>query len=306
MIESIGVNFEAVKLPWLLQGPHRLISWYEMEQFSARGFFQAGCLMEGIKQECLMASMMLDPEEPVYNLAARLDMGVIERATKYLRQIEKECRGIGLPISADTVKDAVKNLEDGRGLLNYQWLRDKVSDLKKLIVREMSGHGFYYISPERGKYWPMEDSGHAFGKNVGDAFSSSFMDAGQAGVCLAVGLPTASVFHSMRVLEIGLRTFGATFGVSMGRRNWEPVISEIESKIGDMHIDPAWKALPDCKDKQEKYSQAASHFSVMKGAWRNYTMHGRGPHGGDEAELIFLNLRAFMQKLAALGLKEES
>jgi hypothetical protein len=278
-----------------------------MEQFSARGFFLAGCLIEAIKTECLMSSTVVDyAEEPLYNLAAPLSEQVIARAINYLGQIEKECRSIGLPLSADTVKGALRKLESpSKRLLNYQWLRDKVSDLKDLIGREMSGHGFFYISPEKGKYWPIADSGHAFGQNVGDAFSSSFMDAGQAGVCLAVGLPTASVFHSMRVLEIGLRAFGVVFNVSLDHRNWEPVIREIESKIREMHTDPTWKALPDCKTKQENYSQAASHFAVLKDAWRNYTMHTRGKHGDDEAELIFLNVRGFMQRLAALGLKEE-
>ncbi len=33
-------------------------------------------------------------------------------------------------------------------------------------------------------------------------------------------------------------------------------------------------------------------------------MHARGDYGDDEAEVIFLSVKGFMQKLAALGLKE--
>lgn len=109
----------------------------------------------------------------------------------------------------------------------------------------------------------------------------------------------------MRVLEIGLTSFGAVFGVSLAHTNWEPAIREIESNIREMHKDPKWKSLPDCKDKQEKYSQAASHFAVVKDAWRNYTMHARGNYGDNEAEMIFLNVKAFMQKLAKMGLSEK-
>jgi len=276
-----------------------------MEQFSARGFFLVGCLIEGIKTECLMSSMMVDPTEPLYNLAAPLDDRVVQRATDYLKRIERECQSIGLRYSAGTAKEAVRKLDHpSRHLLNYQWLRDKVSDLKDMIGREMGSHGFFYITPERGKYWTKYDERCLFGDAVADAFPSALFDIHGAGVCLAIGLGTPSVFHSMRVLEIGLGAFGMLFGVSLAHTNWEPAIREIESKIREMHRDPVWKALPDCKSKQESYSQAASHFAVLKDAWRNYTMHARGQHGEDQAEMIFLNVKGFMEKLAALGIKE--
>jgi hypothetical protein len=84
----------------------------------------------------------------------------------------------------------------------------------------------------------------------------------------------------------------------LAHTNWAPAIEQIESKIRDMHKDPTWKALPDCKEQQEFYSQAASHFVMLKDAWRNYTAHARGKYDDDEAEGIFRNVRGFMQKLA--------
>jgi hypothetical protein len=303
-VKSQSSSVEVNLLPWQCNY-RQIISWWEMEQFSARGFFLAGCLIEAIKTECLMGSTIIGGDEPLYNLAAPLDEHVISKAIDFLAQIEQQCLSIGLPISADTVKTALRKLESApTKALNYQWLRDKVSDLKDLIGREMSGHGFFYISPEKAKYWPKKAARHAFGDGVADAFASSVFDAHSSAICLAIGLGTASVFHSMRVLEIGLSAFGAVFNVSLAHTNWEPALREIESKIREMHKDPSWKALPDCKAKQEQYSQAASHFAVLKDAWRNYTMHSRGQHGEDEAEMIFLNVRGFMQKLAALGLKE--
>ena len=53
----------------------------------------------------------------------------------------------------------------------------------------------------------------------------------------------------MRALEIGLTVLGAKFGVSLAHTNWAPAIEEIESKIRDMHRDPAWKNLSDCKQQ---------------------------------------------------------
>ena len=182
--------------------------------------------------------------------------------------------------------------------MNYQWLRDKVSDLKDLIGREMSQHGFFYIAPDKAKYWPKLGDRHPFGDSVADTFSSSFFDAQQSAICVAIGLGTASVFHAMRVLEIGLTSLGAVFNVSLAHTNWEPALREIESKIRDMHKDPVWKALPDCKEQQEFYAQAASHFAILKDAWRNFTMHARGKYTEEEAERIFENVKGFMQQLA--------
>jgi len=110
---------------------------------------------------------------------------------------------------------------------------------------------------------------------------------------------TACVFHLMRVLEIGLTALGDTFGVSLSHTNWAPAIEQIESKIREMHKDPSWRTMPDCKEQQEFYAQTASHFGILKDAWRNYTAHARGKYDEQEAFDILSNVRAFMKKLAA-------
>jgi hypothetical protein len=103
----------------------------------------------------------------------------------------------------------------------------------------------------------------------------------------------------MRVLEIGLAALGAAFEVSMEHKNWDRVINEIEKKIREMGEDPKWKALPDWKDQREFYAQAASHFGVLKDAWRNYTNHARGSkYDDEEADNILRNVKMFMQKLS--------
>src|SRR5262249_53284077 len=151
----------------------------------------------------------------------------------------------------------------------------------------MRSKAFFYIPPEKARYWPPADAPYAFGKNVATAFPSSSFDANEAGVCLALARATASVFHVMRVFESGLSALGQIFNVSLAHTNWAPAIDQIESKIRDMHKDPAWKAQPDCKEQQEFFAQAASHFGILKDAWRNYTAHKRGKYTEDEATLIF-------------------
>jgi hypothetical protein len=70
----------------------------------------------------------------------------------------------------------------------------------------------------------------------------------------------------------------------------------MEKAVRNMGSDPS-RPL-DWKDQQEFFSQVASHFMVMKDAWRNYTAHARGKYTGEEAETLLINVRGFMQKLA--------
>jgi hypothetical protein len=118
---------------------------------------------------------------------------------------------------------------------------------------------------------------------------------------MATRRSTAAVFHLMRALEIGLGVLGSTFGVSLAHTNWAPAIDEIEGHIREMHKDAQWKSKyskDELKLQQEFYAQAASHFGILKDAWRNYTAHARGKYTEPEAELIFANVRGFMEKLS--------
>jgi hypothetical protein len=97
---------------------------------------------------------------------------------------------------------------------------------------------------------------------------------------------------------------GAKFGISLSHTNWGQAIDQIESKIREMPKDPTWKVLPTCKELQEQYAQAASTFGVFKDGWRNHTMHARGKYTEGEAELIYMNVKAFMSKIAEMGIGE--
>jgi hypothetical protein len=195
-------------------------------------------------------------------------------------------------------------LKQAKPSLNFQWLFERIEAIERLVDKELKEKLFLYITPEQQRFLPTLGKRNLFGDAVADAFPSANYEISEAGWCLALTRGSASVFHLMRALEIGLAAFGSVFGVSLAHTNWDPALREIESKIREMHKDPTWKVLPDCKEKQESYAQAASHFGILKDAWRNYTMHVRGVYTEDGAEQIFMSVKGFMQKLASLGLKE--
>ncbi len=291
-------GLERVLQPWE-ERPFELVSWFEMLQFSANRFFWCGRSLRTIRADCIAGSVVVinGDGEPAFALVQDLDQQARERALNGLEPLEGEFNRIGLRISAETAKELLDEIKTG-SRHSFQWLHDQIEATEKLVEKELKDKAFFYIPPERMRFWPQQKEPFAFGRAVAESFPSTTWESNSAAFCVATTLGTAGVFHLMRVLEIGLTVLGAKFGVSLAHTNWAPAIEQIESKVRDMHKDPAWKALPDCKEQQEFYAQAASHFAILKDAWRNHTMHVRGKYTEDEAERIFENVKAFMQKLA--------
>lgn len=290
---------ECVEFPDFPWGLHRyqLVSWFDMLQFSGDAFFWASRSLRDIRTDCLVAAMICIDGEPGVQMAQDIDERARKKAIASLTIVKSEFRKIGLLITADTAQDIESEL--GKTTRHsYEWLHTQIDCLEKVAEKELKGKAFFYIPPERAQFWPKLSEPYAFGKAVADSFPSCAFDANYAGIALAVGLSTASVFYLMRVLESGLAVLGLEFGVSLAHTNWQPAIAEIERKIRDMHTHPKWKDRADCKEVQEFYSQAASHFGILKDACRNPTMHGRTKYSQDEAEQIFETVKAFMQKLA--------
>lgn len=284
--------------PWEVC-PQQLVSWWHMQQFSAVAFYWSGQMLENLKVDCLLKPGAGDQNFNVGILYEPIDEATLGKAIDTLQHIERESRGIGLHVSAETIKhDILDRLQTEAKILSYQWLSGQLVNVQRLIQREMSNRLFLFISPEKAKFWPRASNPHPFGEQVYKAFPSAHFDIHNASVCLGTSLATAAVFHLMRVLEVVLGVLGSKFGVSLAHTNWAPAIEQIESKVREIHKDPVWKAMPDYKDQQSFYLQAASYFGVVKDAWRNHTMHIRGKYTEQEAENIYNSVKAITQKLA--------
>jgi len=294
---SLASDLRGCVAPWEVSSCG-LVDWWEMESFSAAIVFWAGWMMQSILTDCLTAGLK-DSTLSLVALNVQLDEQTKENAKQSFKFIQTHVGKIGLQITSETINDVLKEIDRPEQPPTYHWMIETTRHLRKLMQREMKGKVFLYITPEKAKFFPTEKSQYPLNEQVFDSFPSATYDTNEAAWSLATSRSTAAVFHLMRILEIGLGRLGKEFGVSLAYTNWEPALREIESKIREMHKDPSWKDRADCKEQQEFYAQAASHFGILKDAWRNYTMHARGKYTEEEAELIFSNVKAFMQKLAS-------
>ena len=212
----------------------------------------------------------------------------------YLDTLDALCVDLDLPMSRLHVQDtlsAMRSLLDG-SIKSPEFAEKAVMVLSNNIEKELSLKLFLTLPHDKAKVF--DDAG--FGDGCANAFPSAQYDIQEAARCYAVARNTACVFHLMRVLEIGLSVLANQFNVSSAHTNWETIIKQIEKAIVAMDQDP--NRLPTWKDDREFYSQCASHFRVVKDAWRNYTAHARSKYDEQEALDMLGNVRGFMQKLA--------
>ena len=274
--------------PWRFAGC-RLLSWWDMERFSARSFFLVGNLLgilpESIKKAAYPERYHVDGNEKVCeDTKNHVSVWVIE--------VQKHCEEIDLGLAVEHCKRFLWRLERDRAFSDVS--RD-IEELKNRILDEMKGELFLHIPRAEAEFYEPVD---AFGPGVSSAFPSIWCDVREAYTCYALDHPTASVFHLMRVLEVALVALGKVFGFSFSHTNWGPAIDQLESKIRGMGQDPAWKYHTDWKNEQEFYSQAVSFLGVTKDAWRNYTAHARGKFDQKNAKVMLMNVKLFMERIS--------
>jgi hypothetical protein len=220
-----------------------------------------------------------------------------KKTSERLVDVEGHFRTVGLIYTADTTKDLIDQLSYTHRL-SFQWVNDQVDNIERLAEKELKEKFFIHIFEDRLKFWPTTPEADLFGQEVYSKFPSAREDIKCAGLAFGTSLATASVFHLMRVMEVGLTALGKVFGVTLAHNNWEPAIAQIENKIAGMRSDPVWRLKPDYKEQHEYFSAVASYFRTVKDAWRNYAMHGRAHYTLEENEIILISVKAFMRKIS--------
>jgi hypothetical protein len=266
-----------------------------MLQICARRFVTLLSDLERLHMHCVNRTAF--QEMDVWNSvisAVAVDCKLME-----LHSVSKQIETIGRTFSEEASK--------GRGM---EWSRvaAAIAELKKRVEEELEEALFFHIGADRVRlcFNRKRDKGitelivktpeEVFGVAAIASFPSTTFDIGEAYRSFLFDRGTACVVHLMSILEIGLRVFADRFSIPSGRANWQTIIEGIEKAVRNMANDP--NRLPDWKDQQEFFSQAATQFMFFKEAWRNHVSHAREKYTEEEAAAILTAVRAFMQKLA--------
>lgn len=269
-----------------------------MEQFPGDALVMVGMVLETIKCGWAQATPLGDA--PFSDNVRLLTPQEREHTEQDLRIVEQRLRQCGLTTSCEALSEFRSILLNWKiayfARLSAQDVIARIEEVERTIRREIKSVLLVRIPPERALRFNKDED---FGPAVAQSFPSAKFDITESGNCYAAGRFTACVFHLMRALEIALDAFGGVFGLKMSHTNWQPFIDQVEAKIREYG-----KSAQKDKDRYEFYSQAASSFMIFKDAWRNYTAHTRGKYTEEEADTIYRNVGAFMQRLAQGGIRE--
>lgn len=161
------------------------------------------------------------------------------------------------------------------------------------IKDELEQQNFYRVSPEDLSLYGQRE---LFGGQVAKKFKGTSADIESAGNCLALGQPTACVFHLMRAMEVAVRQLGRRLKVTITpQTTWRHMTGQMDAKIKNMSEKTGQQ-----KRKKNDWEEARANLHHVGSVWRNNTMHPATSYTPSQARDILAAVRIFMGRLAEL------
>ncbi len=303
-----------------LYAPGELVSLWDMLRFNARAF--VGLMRELTRLE---ASLAQRQREIAQQFAAR-SVSAQDAARLYLRneasdemrslfremqekvdglhtywqvvvgRIEKACMRLRIDSALDQIPRAREAADAATGW-DYGDFPSLVRDLGNRIEDALRRKTFMFVPSKKAKYFDKKQP--SFGEKVRDKFPELSGDIRDASWCLGTGLPTAAVFHLMRVTEFGIRRLAKRLKVQPNKvkhKTWDRIFAEINQKIDALSKLPSLSARK--REWRDRCAEAMAHLNNVRIAWRNRVMHAECDYVQNEAKDIFENVKAFTNYLA--------
>lgn len=226
--------------------PGRLWSLWDMLRFRAPSFVVAISGVARAATGLLGAHALGLDDDP------SVDAEYVLKALK-----EAEPNISELPLSR-VLKSQFERLLQSVGNVKSEELAILIREFHNNLIVELTEAYFLMIEPQKRELYQQRKP--PFGQKVSDVFPEATQDIAAANRCAALDEWTACVFHSMRILEHGLRWLAGQVGLppdAMAHEQWKNIIDKIESKIKGL------EALPKSPEKSEKtklYSSFAAEF----------------------------------------------
>jgi hypothetical protein len=234
--------------------------------------------------------------DPVFHEDTGLNDYSRQYITERLANLPQYLGVLGASVTTLAVQDAQEAVS--RPYAKWGTVKKVFEEITNTLRRELSLTTILVIEQkQRGYFAPREPL-------FGTEFAEKFKTAGayeldEAAKCLALGRPTASVFHLMRLLEVGIRATSRCLKIPdpirPAERNWAVILKAIWNEV-----EQRWPTAADRMAGDGQLFEALhASLDAVKNPWRNQCMHVEGKYTDDEAEHILVAVRGFMKKLAS-------
>jgi hypothetical protein len=209
--------------------------------------------------------------------------------------LRRSCNALGTAVTLMAVERLIENLGSEEPIAFSQVSKG----YREIISRFQDELGltkvFSLNVKEQGYFAPKSP---LFGSEFETNFPTAAFEVDEAAKCLAFGRSTASVFHLMRTLEIGIRSVAKCLGipdpVKPTDRSWTNILRPIKDAI-----EQRWNAAARMSGDGSYFESVYASLDAVKNPWRNSTMHVEKTYTEDQAEHIFIVVRGFMNELAS-------
>ncbi|SPU52054.1 Uncharacterised protein [Brevundimonas vesicularis] len=167
----------------------------------------------------------------------------------------------------------------------FTWtdLTAAMADIESRLRDELDLVRIFVLSPAMAAY--LLTGSDLCGPRITSHFPSVLFEMEEAAKCLAVLRPTASVFHSMRTLEIAISALAKFLGIpdpsKPSERNWGAMLHSIKGGMAKKYPGPS---MPHSEGALIEGLYAS--LDAIRNPWRNATMHVENIYQPHEAEHI--------------------
>lgn len=273
-------------LPWE-RSPFRLWSlWELMQKFDAG---MCAFVFTHLIQLAQIASTD-DPKKDVpLSIKARINATLIAAGV------------VAFPAGLEETAQMLLRLQDEFKIsMNCGDVFHSLHNLQALMQSELRKRLFLQVDSRDASFYENEK---LFGDQAYEAFRSARDDIKEAGSCLATGRATASIFHLMRVAEIGLRVlawdrrvkFVKRPHVPLELRQWDEILVQLENSEAEIQ---QYKQSLAREAQLAFYHGAMVELRAFKNLYRHRTAHARKIYDIDQARSAMNHVSAFMRLLA--------
>ena len=266
--------------PWEAN-PDRLVSWWDMEIFSASHFYKIARALEAVSsqgitpQEYTRIGFTGPLGESLQKLGLTLALAQVKRVGDFICSVDTSDQSPGAKTRA---KEQLPHL------------RDLIRGLQERIQDEMAERLFLYVPSNESELYTNSDSFISVAVSI--KWANLTEDISEAAKCFALSRYTASVFHLMRVMEFGVQKLGDKLGVVLtDKKAWHVILEEVNKAI---------KARDQKTQEAKDLASVCANLYNVKLAWRNEVMHPKATYTKEEARRVLDSVKAFIEELATI------
>ncbi len=219
--------------------------------------------------------------------------------------IEHSCESIHLKGALDRIAGIRPRLALARKTINPVALAHELRVLRESIEDDLKHRHFLYL--HKWDYW---HNPRWFGDAVYDRFWDAREDMAAATDCYATDNSTATVFHSMRVVEHGMRFLARILKIRKVKNtvpieyaDWGNILKELRAKLE--HVRSHGPKGPKKEKLLQFYSAAIDQCEYFNNEWRVPVSHIRGKYSEPDARAALIRARDFMNMLIQVPRKEK-